>query len=91
MLVDWLIFFLGLLIVTTGKEITIEKSYSDVFVGYFFLGFNIATTGNMFIFLTMIQKRKNIKTLGNLICPRRLQNTPQFDLYSVATPLVQIK
>jgi hypothetical protein len=49
------------------------------FNGSFFLGFHIVTTGHVFFSLTMIQKRKNIKTLGNLINTRGL------------CPLVQIK
>jgi hypothetical protein len=49
------------------------------FIGNFFLGFHIEKTRNMFLFLTMIQKRKNIKTLGNLIYTRGLR------------PLVQIR
>jgi hypothetical protein len=36
-------------------------------IGYFFLGFHFVTTGNVFLFLPVIQKRKNIKALGNLI------------------------
>jgi hypothetical protein len=36
------------------------------FIGYFFLGFHIVTTGNVFLLLSMIQKKKNIKTLSNL-------------------------
>jgi hypothetical protein len=35
-----------------------------------FLGFHTVTTGNVFLCLTMIQNRKNIKTLGNLINTR---------------------
>jgi hypothetical protein len=57
----------GLLIVMARKGKAIEISHSDarplvsVFRGF------IVTTGNVFSCLTMIQKRKNIKTLGNLI------------------------
>jgi hypothetical protein len=46
------------------------------FIGSFF---HIVTSGNVFFFLTTIQKRKNIKTLGNLIYTRGLR------------PLVQIR
>jgi hypothetical protein len=42
------------------------------FIGYFFMGFHIVATGNVFLCLTMIQIRKNIKTLGNLINTRGL-------------------
>jgi hypothetical protein len=45
------------------------------FIGYFLPGL----TGNVFLCLTMIQKRKNIKTFGNLINTRGLR------------PLVQIR
>jgi hypothetical protein len=44
---------------------------------YFFLRFHIVTTGNVFLCLTMIQKKKNIKTLGNLINTRRLRRLEQ--------------
>jgi hypothetical protein len=50
------------------KEITIEKSYSDACL--IFLGFNIAKTWTMFLFLSIIEKRKDIKTHGNLIYTR---------------------
>jgi hypothetical protein len=40
------------------------------FICFFLPGFHIVTTGNVFLCLTMIQKRKNIKTLGNLIYTR---------------------
>jgi hypothetical protein len=49
------------------------------FIGYFFPGFHLLTTVNVFLCLTMIQKRKSIKTLGNLINIRGL------------CPLVQIR
>jgi hypothetical protein len=49
-----------------GKAIEISYSYARTLVT-FFLGFHIVTTGNMFLFLTLIQKKKNIKTFGNLI------------------------
>jgi hypothetical protein len=49
------------------------------FIGYFFPGFHIVVSGNVFLCLTMIQKRTNIKTLGNLINTRGLR------------PLVQIR
>jgi hypothetical protein len=41
-----------------------------LFIGYFFPGLHIVSTGNVILGLTMIQKRKNIKTLGNLINTR---------------------
>jgi hypothetical protein len=40
------------------------------FIGYFSPVFHIVTTGNVFLCSTMIQTRKNIKTLGNLISTR---------------------
>jgi hypothetical protein len=49
------------------------------FIGNFFLWFHIVITGNVILCLTMIQKRKNIKTLCNLINTRGLR------------PLVQIR
>jgi hypothetical protein len=63
-LIDY-IFFWRLLIMTTGKGILIEESYSDA--RSFILGFYIVTTGKLFLFLPMKQKKKNIKTFGNLI------------------------
>jgi hypothetical protein len=35
--------------------------------------FHIVSTGNVLLFLPMIQKRKNIKTLGNVIYTRGLR------------------
>jgi hypothetical protein len=81
-LAHWLAHFCwGLLIVTTEKGKAIKVSHSDArsLVSYLFLGFHIVTTGNVFLCLTMIQKRKNIKTLGNLINTHGLR------------PLVQIR
>jgi hypothetical protein len=49
------------------------------FIGSFLPGFHIVTTGNVLLCLTMIQKRKNTKTLGNLSNTRGLR------------PLVQIR
>jgi hypothetical protein len=49
------------------------------FIGYLFVGFHIVVSRNVFLCLTMIQKRKNIKTLVNLIYTRGLR------------PLVQIR
>jgi hypothetical protein len=49
------------------------------FIGCFFVGFHIVESGNVLLCLTMIQKRKNIKTLGNLIYTRGLR------------PLIQIR
>jgi hypothetical protein len=42
------------------------------FIGNFFVGFHIVASGNVILCLTMIQKRKNIKTLGNRIYTRGL-------------------
>jgi hypothetical protein len=76
----------GLLIVTTENGKAIEISYSLV---PFFVGFHIMTTGNVFLCLTMIQKRKNIKTLDNLIntrgatTPRTNQIPSCFDALSI--------
>jgi hypothetical protein len=50
-----------------------------LFIGYFFLGFHIVVSGKVFLCWTMIQKRKNIKTHGNLIHTQGLR------------PLVQIR
>jgi hypothetical protein len=67
------------------------------FFGYFFLVFHIVTTGNVFLSLTMIQKRKNIKTLGNLIYtwgatpPRTNQISSWFDALSITyTSMVNV-
>jgi hypothetical protein len=61
-----------------GKAI--EISYSDARSLVLFLGgFHIVTTGNVFLCLTVIQKRKNITTPSNLINIRGLR------------PLVQIR
>jgi hypothetical protein len=58
-------FFWFLHIVTTGKEITVEKSYSDAYTfGTFFLDDWECV---VVFFLPKIQKRNNIKTIGNLI------------------------
>jgi hypothetical protein len=40
------------------------------FIGSFLPGFHIVTTGNVLLCLTMIQKRKDTKTLSNLINTR---------------------
>jgi hypothetical protein len=53
-----------------GRENDRNIIFKCSFIGSFFLGFHIATTVNVFLCLTMIQKRKNIKTLGNLINTR---------------------
>jgi hypothetical protein len=51
------------------------KYHSQMLVGgYFFLGFHIVVSGNVFLCLTMIQKGKEH------------QNTRQSDFYSEATP-----
>jgi hypothetical protein len=85
MLIDWLIFLWGLLIVTTGKGITTEMSYSDACkLVTFFLEIHIVTTGNVFLFLPMIQTRKNIKSLGNLIYTRTNQKASSFNDLSTA-------
>jgi hypothetical protein len=49
------------------------------FIGNLFPRFKIVTTGYVFLCLTMMQKRKNTKTLGNLIYTSGLR------------PLVQIR
>jgi hypothetical protein len=69
-------FVWGLLIVTIEKEIGYRNIiFRCSFIGYFFLGFHIETIGNVFLFLTMIQKGKNIN-----------RQTRQSELYSRATP-----
>jgi hypothetical protein len=64
-----------------GREMESDnKKHIQMLVHWLLLlGFHIMTTGNVFLCLTMIQKRKNIKTLGNLINTRGLR------------PLVQIR
>jgi hypothetical protein len=50
------------------KEILIEQNiFRCSYIGSFIMGFIIVTPGNVFLFLAKIQKRKNIKTLSNLI------------------------
>jgi hypothetical protein len=61
-----------------GKRTEIYYSDASSLVPFFW-GFHIVTTGNVFLCLTIIQKRKNIKRLGNLIYTRVLR------------PLVQIR
>jgi hypothetical protein len=86
----WLAHFCwGLLIVTAGKGKAIEISYSDArWLVTFFLGLILWQQGTFFC-LTIIQKRKNIKTLGNLINnrglrpPRTNQNASCFDALSI--------
>jgi hypothetical protein len=65
----WLAHFCwGSLIVTAEKEKAIEISCSNArSLVTLFLGIHIVTTGNVFLCLTTIQKRKNIKTLGKPI------------------------
>jgi hypothetical protein len=64
MSVDWLFLNLGFTNYDEGEKDNgrrDEKSYSDPrALLTFFLGFHIVTTGNVFLFLYMIQKRKNI-------------------------------
>jgi hypothetical protein len=64
----------GLLIVTEKKGQATEISYSDARSLVIFPRFHIVTTGNVFLCLTMIQRKKNIKTLGNLINTQGLRN-----------------
>jgi hypothetical protein len=64
-----------------------RDSYGNIifrcsFIGYSFVGFHIVVSGNVFLCLTMIQKRKNIKTLGNLI-NRTNQIASCFDALSI--------
>jgi hypothetical protein len=68
--IDWLI-LLGFTYYD-GREKESDRNiiFRCSFIGYFFPEFHIVATGNVFLCLTMIQKRKNIKTLGNRI------NTP---------------
>jgi hypothetical protein len=42
------------------REIDRNIIFRCSFIGYFYLGFHIVTTGKAFLCLTMIQKRKNI-------------------------------
>jgi hypothetical protein len=77
----WLVHFVwSLHFVTTEKGKAIETSYSYArsFVPFSW-GFILWHQENVFLFLTMIQKRKSIKTLGNQIYTRGLR------------PLVQIR
>jgi hypothetical protein len=53
------------------------------FIGYYFLRFYILTTGNVFLCLTMIQNRKNIKTLGNGLRPSYKYGSLCFDALSI--------
>jgi hypothetical protein len=55
-----------------GRESESDRNiiFRCSFIGYSFPGFHVVTTENVFLCLTMIQKRKNIKTLGNLIKTR---------------------
>jgi hypothetical protein len=64
-----------------GRERECDRNiiFRCSFIDYFFLGFHTVTTGNVFLCLSMIQNRKNIKTLGNLINTKGLR------------PLVQIR
>jgi hypothetical protein len=75
--VHWLAHLcLGLLIVMTEKGKTIQISHSDTRLLVTFSGVWYLTTGNTFSCLTMIQKRKNTKTRGNLINTRELRQPP---------------
>jgi hypothetical protein len=68
--IDWLI-LLGFTY-CDGSESEIDRNviFRCSFIGSFLPGFHIVTAGNVFLCLTMIQKRKNTKTLGNLINTR---------------------
>jgi hypothetical protein len=59
------------------------------FIGSILPGFHIVTTGNVFLCLTMIQKRKNTKTLGNLI-NRTNQITSCFGALSITQRIVPL-
>jgi hypothetical protein len=56
-----------------------------LYIGNFFEGLNNVTTGNVFLFLPMIRKIKNIKSLGNLIySPTRTNQIAScFDFLSI--------
>jgi hypothetical protein len=64
MRIDWH-FVWGLLIVTAEKGIATEYHIFMLVHWLFFSG--VSYCGNRVLFFTMIQRRKNIKTLGNLI------------------------
>jgi hypothetical protein len=65
----WLVYFFLGLSYCDSRERDNDRNIIS-FIGYFFLGFHIVTTGNVFLFLPITQKRKSIKTLGNLIYTR---------------------
>jgi hypothetical protein len=78
-------FSLGLLFVTSekGKAILCHiQMLGNWFL--FFLGFHIVTTGNLFLCLTMIQKRKNTKTPSHLINTQRLRAFVQISKHRVS-------
>jgi hypothetical protein len=59
MLIDWLHFFWGLLIVKTGKRITMKTSYSDArTLVTNFLGFHIVMSGMFFFIFAYDTKEK---------------------------------
>jgi hypothetical protein len=73
----WLVHFVrGLPIVTTEKGIAMEIYYSDArSLVTFFWGFKLWYQGTCFY---VWQKRKNIKTLGNLMYTRGLGYAPTY-------------
>jgi hypothetical protein len=78
--VDWLIFCLGLLIVTPDKVKAIEISYWDAHLLVTFSGVSYYNNREFVFMFSMIQKRKN-----------KHQNTQQSDLTQGLCPLVQIR
>jgi hypothetical protein len=95
MSVDWFIFAGVNLLWLQRRKSDRNIIFRCSFIGYFFLGFHIVTTGNVFLCLTMIHKRKNIKTLGNLINtrgatpPSTNQIACVFDTLSITLPIHQ--
>jgi hypothetical protein len=65
--IDWLIFYGVNFIVTTEKWIAIEISHSDARSLVTFSGVPYCDNREPVLFLTLIQNRKNIKTLCSLI------------------------
>jgi hypothetical protein len=78
-----------------GKERENDRSiiFRCSFIGYFFLWIYILTSGNMVLYLTMVQKRKGIETLGNLINtqpPRANQIASCFDALSITYSIISV-
>jgi hypothetical protein len=76
-----------------GKERESDRNiiFRSSFIGTFFLGFHIVTTGNVYLCLTMIQKRKNIKTLGSLINTQTNQIASCFDALTITLLYCEIR